>query len=85
MQLPRIGWANLDGAGAARSVTCGLGLSFELVNALLAGAGDRLVGADDHAAHPGRVVQGLERDDHLDGRTVGVGDDPLVLERCRAG
>ena len=38
---------------------------------------DRLVGADDDAPDPRGVVQRLERDDHLDGRAVGVGDDPL--------
>ena len=81
MQLPKIGWANLDGAGESAPAMHGPSVwRLQLVDALLAGPGDRLVGADDHAAHPGGVVQRLERDDHLDRRAVGVGDDPLVLE-----
>ena len=79
MQLPKIGWANLDGAGGWRLPHVGLGLSFELMNALLAGPRDRLIGGDDHAAHSGGIVQWLERDHHLDRRAVGVGDDPAVL------
>ena len=80
MQLPRIGWANFDGRrdGVARDVRPSV-WDCELVDALLAGARDRLVGADDDPPDAGGVVQRLERDDHLDRRAVGVGDDPLVL------
>src|SRR5579875_1872843 len=46
----------------------------QLVDGALAGAGDRLVGADDEPLDAGGVVDGLERDDHLHGRAVGVGD-----------
>ena len=53
-------------------------LAAQLVDRRLAGAGDRLVGGDDEALDPGRVVERLQRDDHLHGRAVRVGDDPLV-------
>ena len=43
MQLPRIGCANLDGAGGMALLDVGLGLGFELVHPLLAGARDRLI------------------------------------------
>ena len=79
MQLPTIGWANLDGAGGGRCRDVGLGLRLELVDPLHAGARDRLIGADDDPPDPAGVVQRLERDDHLDRRAVGVGDDPPVL------
>src|SRR3954451_21722758 len=56
----------------------------QLVDRLLARAGHRLVGRDHEALDPGRVVQRLERDDHLHGRAVGVRDDPAVaVERFR--
>ena len=45
---------------------------------LLAAARHRLVGGHDDALDAGRVVDGLERDDHLDGGAVGRGDDALV-------
>ena len=76
--VAEIGWANLAGQGSRRFLTCGLGLRLELVDPLHARARDRLIGAHDHPAHPRGVVQRLQRDDHLDGRAVGVGDDPLV-------
>ena len=47
----------------------------QLVHARLAGAGDRLVGRDRDPPNPRHIVQRLERDDELDGRTVRVGDD----------
>ena len=49
-----------------------------------AGAGHRLVGRDDQALDPGRVVDRLERDHQLHRRAVRVGDDALVgVERLR--
>ena len=57
-----------------------LGLAVELVHAVLAGAGDRLVGRDDDALDGGVVMQGLEGDDELRGRAVRVGDDALLLD-----
>ena len=56
-----------------------LGLVPQLVNALFARTGYRLVGADNNAFDPRAVVQRLQRHDHLRGRTVGVGDD-LALD-----
>ena len=50
----------------------------QLVHARLAGAGDRLVGRDDHALDRRRVVQRLQRHHHLRGRAIGVGDDVLA-------
>ena len=50
----------------------------QLVDGPLAGARDGLVGADHEPLDAGRVVQRLERDDHLHRRAVGVGDDPAV-------
>ena len=47
-----------------------LGLAVELVHAVLAGAGDRLVGRDDHALDRGVVVQGLQGHDELRGRAI---------------
>jgi hypothetical protein len=59
-------------------------LAEQLVDRLLAGAGDRLVGRDDEPLDPGRVVDRLQRDDHLHGRAIRVGDDPAVaVERVR--
>ena len=42
------------------------------------GPGGRLVGGDDDAPDPRPVVERLERDDHLDGGAVRVGDDAPV-------
>ena len=58
-------------------------LVHQLVHRLLAGARDRLVGRDDDAPDPRRVVQGLEDNHHLDRRAVGVGDDALLCVRDR--
>src|ERR1700733_100053 len=59
-------------------------LGVELVDRLLAGARDRLVGRDDETLDPGRPVNRRERHDELHGRAVGVGDHAAVaLERVR--
>ena len=47
----------------------------QLVHARLARARGRLVGRDHDARDLGGIVQRLQRDDHLRGRAVGVGDD----------
>ena len=78
MQLPMIGWANLEGGGMAALPAAASAWVSSSCSPLHARARDRLIGAHDNPAHAGGVVQGLERDDHLDGRAVGVGDDPLV-------
>ena len=44
-------------------------------------AADCLVGADDHAADSGCVVERLQRESHLCRRAVRAGDDPLRVER----
>ena len=71
-------FGELLGARVAQAVD-GLGLVPQLVHAFLAGAGHRLIGRDHDPLDPGRVVQGLQRRDQLDGRAVGVGDDVLLL------
>jgi hypothetical protein len=53
----------------------GAGLVEQLVHAVLAGAGNGLVGRDDDALDGGEVVQRLQRDDELRGRAIRVGDD----------
>src|SRR6476620_1963076 len=53
-------------------------LGAQLVDRPLAGAGDGLVGGDHQALDPGRVVERFQGDDHLHGRAVRVGNDPLV-------
>src|SRR5690606_21539705 len=56
----------------------------QLVHPGLTRARDRLVGRDNHAPDAGRVVQRLERDDQLRGRTVRVRDDvavPVLVDR----
>ena len=58
----------------------------QLVHPRLARARDRLIGRDDDALDPRGVVQRLERDDHLRGRAIRVGDDVLraiALDRLR--
>jgi hypothetical protein len=50
----------------------------QFVHALLAGARDRLVGRHDDPLDPGGIVERLQRDDHLRGRAVGIGDDILA-------
>ncbi len=55
-----------------------LGLIPQLVHALLAGAGHRLVGAHHHPLDRRAVMQGLERHHHLRGRAIGVGDDVFL-------
>ncbi len=52
-----------------------LGLAEQLVHALLAGARNGLVGGDHHATDLEAVVQRLQRDHHLDGAAIRVGDD----------
>ena len=51
-------------------------LLLQLVDSLLPGAGDRLVGGDDHSLQPRRFVQGLQHHHQLDGAAVGIRDDP---------
>ena len=80
MQFARIWCANLDGGGMAALFEPGVGLGFELVDPLHAGARDRLVSADDDPANPPQIVQRLERHHHLDRRAVGVRDDSPVLQ-----
>ncbi len=61
--------------------TVQLGVS-SLLQVALAGdarAAGGLVRADDDARHAGGIVQRLERHDHLGRRTVGAGDDPVML------
>ena len=62
-----------------------LGLGPELVDAFLAGAGDRLVGRDDDALDRGEVVQRLQRHHQLRRRAVGVGDDVLAVVARHVG
>ncbi len=50
----------------------------QFVHARFAGARDRLVGGDDDALDRRGVVEGLQRDHHLRGRAVRVGDDILL-------
>jgi hypothetical protein len=52
---------------------------FQVAAADQAGAAGGLVGADHDPADPRGVVQRLDRHDHLRGRAVGAGDDPLVF------
>ena len=61
----------------------GAALLLQLVDALLAGAGDGLVGGDHHALQARGLVQRLQDHDQLDGRAIRVGDDaaPAGLER----
>src|SRR5690606_31736889 len=47
----------------------------QLVHALLARAGDRLIGADHDTLYSSRVVQRLESDDHLRRGAIRVRDD----------
>ena len=54
-------------------------LAFQFLNAFLARAGHGLIGGNHHAFDVCRVVQGLERHNHLDGGTIGIGDDALML------
>ena len=54
------------------------GLGRELVYRLLAGARNGLVGADVDPLDSNGVVDGLQGDQHLDGRAVRVGDDAAV-------
>src|SRR3546814_10068602 len=56
------------------------GLLEQFVHAFLARARHRLIGRYDDALDAGRVVQRLQRDDHLGGRAVRVGDDALRSE-----
>ena len=51
------------------------GLAGQFGDAGGAGAGDRLIGGDVDALDARRIVNGLERHRHLNGRTVGIGDD----------
>ena len=52
-------------------------LVVQLEQALGSLAAGGLVGRDDHALDPGQIVQRLQRDDHLDRRAIGIGDDAL--------
>ncbi len=56
----------------------GAGLVEQLVHAVLAGTGDRLVGRHHDALDGGAVMQRLQRDDELGGRAVRIGDDVLL-------
>ena len=49
----------------------------QFVHARLPRARDRLVGCDDDPLDRRGIVQRLQRDDHLRGRAIGVGDDVL--------
>ena len=85
--LKAIGRANFDRRGKStaapsrgqrrRPVDHLPGLLVELLDAGPAGAGDGLVGAGDHAAQPGHVVQRLQHRHGGHGRAVRVGDDAL--------
>ncbi len=57
-----------------------LGLREQFVHRVLAGARDRLIGGDHDARDPGAVVQRLERDDELRGRTIWIGDDAALAK-----
>ena len=52
----------------------------QLVHAFLPGTRDGLVGRDDDALDLELVVQRLQRDDHLDGGAVRIGDDVALPE-----
>ena len=77
--LKAICLVNFFGATSWPGTKRPLRLLEQLVHALLARAGNRLIGRDDDALDPGAVVQRLQRHHHLRGRAVGVGDDVLVL------
>ena len=58
----------------------------QFVHAGFPGAGDRLIGRDDHPFDFGRIVQRLQRHHHLRGRAIRVGDDvlpPVAVDRLR--
>jgi aspartate-semialdehyde dehydrogenase len=75
------------GRGDLALVEQRVGLVEQLIDGALAGAGDGLVGGDHKPLDPGRVVQRLQRHDHLHRRAVGVRHDPAVtgerLEHAR--
>ena len=56
------------------------GVGEQLVHALLAGAGDRLVGGNDNAFDLEFIVQWLQRHNQLNGGAVRVGDDVALGE-----
>jgi hypothetical protein len=53
----------------------GAGLVEQLVHAVLAAAGDRLIGGDDKTLDLGVIMQRLQRNDELCGGAVRIGDD----------
>mgnify|MGYP007068789169 CR=1 FL=1 len=57
------------------------GLLLELGDRLVAGSGNRLVGGDDQALEPGRVVERRQGHHHHHGGAVRVRDDALVVLR----
>ncbi len=56
-----------------------LAFRHQLVHGFLAGPGDRLERGHDDPPDLCTVMQRLQRDDHLDGRAVGIGDDALMI------
>ena len=57
-----------------------LGLIGELVNALLTGAGNSLIGRNDDTFNACQVIQRLQCHNHNNGRAVRVGNNALVLQ-----
>ena len=51
----------------------------KLFNSLLTRPGDRLIGADVDALDTNSIIDRLQRHQHLDSGTVGVGDDAVFL------
>ena len=74
----------VDGVGVGLVARYAVALVFHLLDGFDAGSGDGLVGADHHAFGGVGIVQRLEREYHLDGAAVGVGDD-FVLSSELAG
>ena len=58
------------------------GLVEQFVHRGAAGSRHRLIRRDDDALYAGDVVQRLQRDDHLDGRAVRIGDDAALRVLC---
>ena len=58
-------------------VVDGKNLGLQFFDRSLSRSRDCLIGGDHHPFDPGDIVNGLQRDHHLDGGTVWVGDDIL--------
>ena len=64
----------------------GTRLSEQFVHCFFASAGNGLIGTDDNALDGSEIMQGLKRDQHLNGGTIRVRDDvALGVARNRFG